>query len=186
MIPLVMTQKDQDQLYFCLRYRFSLTQDRLNGSRQGADRRWRSPFRGVAAGLINCLGCHAVGRLGSASCRVVGLASMPAARPRDMLAAMEYRAARRRVRRKLRFSFIKKLMKHHGRAEIILTDGLRSFGAAIKEIGFADRQGGPLCRSKRHESVESNHKGAERLALLWHFRFGGFCVQLLTVSGTIN
>jgi putative transposase len=36
--------------------------------------------------------------------------------------------------------FIKKAMKRHGRPKAIVTDGLRSCGAALKEIGNADRQ----------------------------------------------
>jgi putative transposase len=36
--------------------------------------------------------------------------------------------------------FMKRLMKRHGRAEKITTDGLRSYRAAMKEIGNADRQ----------------------------------------------
>ena len=36
--------------------------------------------------------------------------------------------------------FIKKAMKPHGRPKAIVTDGLRSYGAALKEIGAADRQ----------------------------------------------
>jgi putative transposase len=36
--------------------------------------------------------------------------------------------------------FIKKALKRHGRTEAIVTDGLRSYGAALKAIGAADRQ----------------------------------------------
>jgi putative transposase len=36
--------------------------------------------------------------------------------------------------------FIKKMMKRHGRARAIVTDRLRSYGAALKEIGVADLQ----------------------------------------------
>ena len=36
--------------------------------------------------------------------------------------------------------FIKKAMKRHGRPRAVVTDGLRSYGAAMKEIGNADRQ----------------------------------------------
>src|SRR5665213_2796826 len=36
--------------------------------------------------------------------------------------------------------FIKKAMKRHGRPGAIVTDGLRSYGAALKEVGAADRQ----------------------------------------------
>ena len=37
-------------------------------------------------------------------------------------------------------NFIKKAMKRHGKPRTIVTDRLRSYGAAIKEIGNADRQ----------------------------------------------
>ena len=36
--------------------------------------------------------------------------------------------------------FMKKLMKRHGQAKVVTTDGLRSYKAAMKEIGNADRQ----------------------------------------------
>ncbi len=36
--------------------------------------------------------------------------------------------------------FIKKAMKRHGRPKAIVTDRLRSYGAALKEIGAADLQ----------------------------------------------
>jgi putative transposase len=36
--------------------------------------------------------------------------------------------------------FIKKAMKRHGRTKAIVTDGLRSYSAALKEIGAADLQ----------------------------------------------
>ncbi len=36
--------------------------------------------------------------------------------------------------------FIKKVMKRHGRPEAIVTDGLRSYGAALRQIDAADRQ----------------------------------------------
>ena len=36
--------------------------------------------------------------------------------------------------------FIKKAMRKHGRPEVIVTDRLRSYGAALKEIGATDRQ----------------------------------------------
>ena len=36
--------------------------------------------------------------------------------------------------------FIKNAMKRHGRPETIVTDGLRSCCAAMKEIGSTDRQ----------------------------------------------
>ena len=42
--------------------------------------------------------------------------------------------------RKAALKFLKKTMKRHGRAHIFVTDKLRSYGAAMKEIGNAERQ----------------------------------------------
>ena len=36
--------------------------------------------------------------------------------------------------------FIKKAMKRHGRPKTIVTDGLRSYGVALKEIGGTEPQ----------------------------------------------
>ncbi|CUH44487.1 hypothetical protein RUM4293_03389 [Ruegeria atlantica] len=36
--------------------------------------------------------------------------------------------------------FLKKAMRKHGRPEVIVTDGLASYGAALKEIGAEGRQ----------------------------------------------
>ena len=35
---------------------------------------------------------------------------------------------------------MKKLMKRHGCAKVVTTDGLRSYRAAMKELNIADRQ----------------------------------------------
>jgi len=35
---------------------------------------------------------------------------------------------------------MKKLMKRHGRAKMITTDGLRSYRATMKELGSAEKQ----------------------------------------------
>jgi putative transposase len=48
--------------------------------------------------------------------------------------------------------FIKKALKRHGRPRAIVTDGLRSYGAALKEIGAADRQ-----ESWLNNRVENSH-----------------------------
>ena len=46
----------------------------------------------------------------------------------------------KRRNRKAALKFLRKLMKRYGRPEKIVTDNLRSYGAAIKEIGNANRQ----------------------------------------------
>ena len=42
--------------------------------------------------------------------------------------------------RKAALKFLKKLLKRHGNPEVIVTDKLWSYGAALKEIGNAKRQ----------------------------------------------
>jgi transposase-like protein len=42
--------------------------------------------------------------------------------------------------RKAALKFLRKTMKRHGKVAVIITDKLRSYGAAMKEIGDADRQ----------------------------------------------
>ena len=42
--------------------------------------------------------------------------------------------------RQAALKFIRKSMKRYGRPEVIVTDRLRSYGAALKEIGSVDRQ----------------------------------------------
>jgi putative transposase len=41
---------------------------------------------------------------------------------------------------KAAFKFLKKAMRKHGQPEVIVTDRLRSYGAALREISAADRQ----------------------------------------------
>jgi putative transposase len=50
--------------------------------------------------------------------------------------------------------FMKKLMKRHGSAKVITTDGLRSYKAAMKEIGNADKQAVARWANNR---VENSH-----------------------------
>jgi putative transposase len=42
--------------------------------------------------------------------------------------------------KKAALRFLKKSMKRHGRPHVFVTDLLRSYGAALREIGAADRQ----------------------------------------------
>ena len=42
--------------------------------------------------------------------------------------------------KKAALKFLRKAMRKHGQPEVIVTDRLRSYGAALKEIGAADRQ----------------------------------------------
>ena len=51
-------------------------------------------------------------------------------------------------------TFIKKALKRRGRAEAIVTDGLKSYRAAMREIGIEDR-----CEMGRHANdlAENSH-----------------------------
>jgi putative transposase len=53
---------------------------------------------------------------------------------------LESFASKERNKATAALKFIKKALKRHGRPRAIVTDGLRSYGAALTEIGNADRQ----------------------------------------------
>ncbi len=55
--------------------------------------------------------------------------------------------------------FLKKLMKRHGRAEELVTDGLKSYGAALKEIGAEERQ---VTGRWENNRVENSHQPFRR------------------------
>jgi putative transposase len=56
--------------------------------------------------------------------------------------------------------FLKKLTKRHGRPEALVIDGLRSYGAALKELGAEDRQVTGLWENNR---IENSHQPLRRL-----------------------
>jgi len=50
---------------------------------------------------------------------------------------------------------MKRLMKRYGKPEVVVTDGLRSYGAAMKAIGNQDRQAVGRWLNNR---VENSHQ----------------------------
>ncbi len=62
-------------------------------------------------------------------------------------------------------TFIKKAMKRHGRPKAIVTDGLRSYGAALKEIGAVDRQEVGRWLNNRAENSHLPFRRRERAML---------------------
>jgi putative transposase len=58
--------------------------------------------------------------------------------------------------------FIKKAMKRHGRPKAIVTDGLRSYSAALKVIGAADLQETGRWKNNRAESSHLPFRRKER------------------------
>ena len=56
-------------------------------------------------------------------------------------------------------TFIKKAMKRHGRPKAIVTDGLRSYGAALKDLGAADLQESGRWSNNK---IENSHQPLRR------------------------
>jgi len=65
--------------------------------------------------------------------------------------------------------FIKKAMKRHGRTEAIVTDGLRSYGAALKELG-AEHLQAPVGRWKNNRAENSHRPFRRRERAMTRFR----------------
>ena len=62
-------------------------------------------------------------------------------------------------------AFIKKALKRHGSAKVVTTDGLRSYKAALKEIGGADRQEVSRRANNRAENSHQPFRRRERAML---------------------
>ena len=62
-------------------------------------------------------------------------------------------------------TFMKKLMKRHGRATAVTTDGLRSYKAAMKEIGNTDKQEVARWANNRAENSHLPFRRRERAML---------------------
>jgi len=58
--------------------------------------------------------------------------------------------------------FLKKALKRHGRAEKIVTDGLRSYPAALRELGSIDRREGGRHLNNRAENSHLPFRRRER------------------------
>ena len=62
-------------------------------------------------------------------------------------------------------AFMKKALKRHGRAEIIVTDGLRSYPAAMRQLGNLDRQEMGRWKNNRAENSHLPFRRRERAML---------------------
>jgi len=67
--------------------------------------------------------------------------------------------------KKAALKFLKKAMKKHGRAGVFVTDRLRSYGAALKEIGAGDRQETGRWMNNRAENSHLPFRRRERAML---------------------
>lgn len=60
---------------------------------------------------------------------------------------------------------MKKLMKRHGTAKTITTDGLRSYRAAMKDLGYEEKQEVGRWANNRVENVHQPFRRRERAML---------------------
>ena len=67
--------------------------------------------------------------------------------------------------KKAALKFLKKEMRKHGRPEVIVTDRLRSYGAALKEIGAAARQETGRWLNNRADNTHLPFRRRERAVL---------------------
>jgi putative transposase len=67
--------------------------------------------------------------------------------------------------KKAALKFLKKAMPKHGRPEVIVTDGLALYGAALKEIGVADKQETGRWQNNRVENSHLPFRRRERAML---------------------
>ncbi|WP_343082526.1 IS6 family transposase [Ostreiculturibacter nitratireducens] len=67
--------------------------------------------------------------------------------------------------KKAALKFLRKAMKRHGRADVLVTDKLRSYGAAMKELGVADRQETGRWLNNRAENSHLAFRRRERVML---------------------
>ena len=67
--------------------------------------------------------------------------------------------------RKAALKFLRKAMRRHGQPEVIVTDRLRSYGAALKAVGAAGRQDTGRWRNNRAENSHLPLRRRERAML---------------------
>ena len=81
-------------------------------------------------------------------------------------------------------AFIKKAMKRHGHARIITTDGLRSYKAAMKDIGNAAKQEIGRWANNRAENSHQPFRRRERAML--RFRRMKTLQKFASVHGSVT
>ena len=67
--------------------------------------------------------------------------------------------------KKAALKFLKKAMKKHGRADVLVTDKLRSYGAALRDLGVDDRQETGRWLNNRAENSHLPFRRRERAML---------------------
>ena len=79
---------------------------------------------------------------------------------------------------------IKRALKRHGRPQAVVTDGLRSYGAAMKEIGNAGRQ--EVGRKLNNRAENSHQPFRRRERAMQRFRRMKTLQKFAAVHGTVH
>jgi putative transposase len=86
--------------------------------------------------------------------------------------------------RKAALKLLRKTMKRHGRAHIVVTDNLRFYGAAMKVIGNADRQETGRWLNNRAENSHQPFRRRERAML--RFRWMRTLQKFVAVHASVH
>jgi putative transposase len=86
--------------------------------------------------------------------------------------------------RKAALKFLKKTVKRHGRADVLVTDKLCSYGAAMKVIGNMDKQETACWFSNRAENSHQPFRRRERAML--RFRRMRTLQKFFTVHASVH
>ena len=86
--------------------------------------------------------------------------------------------------KKAALKFLKKLMKRHGRPEELVTDKLRSYGAALKELGIQDKRVTDRWENNRAENSHQPFRRRERAML--RFRRMHSLQKFAAVHGSVH
>ncbi len=80
--------------------------------------------------------------------------------------------------------FLRKLMKRHGRPEVLVTDKLRSYGAALKELGIQEKRVTERWENNRAENSHQPFRRRERAML--RFRRMHSLQKFASVHGSVH
>ena len=96
---------------------------------------------------------------------------------------LEVFATKRRDRRAA-LMFVKRVMKRYGRPEVVMTDRLRSYRAAMKDIGIEVRQ---LCGQWLNNRAENSHQPFRRRErAMAKFRSGKSLQKFSSIHASIH
>jgi putative transposase len=79
--------------------------------------------------------------------------------------------------------FLRKVMRKYGHADVLVTDKLRSYGAALKHLGVTDRQETGRWLNNRAENSHLGLRRRERAML--RFRSMGSLQKFVSVQATV-